>query len=552
MKQKLKQIWNILPQNKKRKVPFFIIISLLNSILEFISIAVLIPFILLLLDKTKANELFFRIFGYQIESKFLYTSLLALLLFYTLKNYFQVRLIGLQSKFIYGISSEISSGLITAYLFGNYQDQIKLDKGSLIRDFQKLPVTFSTHILIPLYTILYESFFVMVLFGIGFIANPWLSFLGFVLVVLGARLIIVWRNRKVENLNKTLAHSFQETLNQMLNIFLGNLQIKSANAQKKFYQKFEKANTTHNNQVSELSVYKQSNLRYIEIIIVLSISLLLVYLQFGNYFIDAFLVSIFASVIIKLLPAINKIVVSFLDVKANFHAVSILSSYSLSNTINVEGNYFQKKIEIENGTFRYNSDNKILKNINFTIEYGDFISIYGASGIGKTTLLRVLAGLVSLSEGTLKVDGITKSGTSFYPFVSFVPQQPFIFKASLLDNITMLKDEDFNLNKIENLLEVFDLVDFVSGLSKGLETVLDIDSMTISGGQKQRIAIIRALYSEPSLLILDEATNQLDEILEKKILHFLQELTLQKQLSIVAVSHHKIVREFSNKQFHLE
>jgi ABC-type bacteriocin/lantibiotic exporter with double-glycine peptidase domain len=505
MKQKLKQIWNILPQNKKRKVPFFIIISLLNSILEFISIAVLIPFILLLLDKTKANELFFRIFGYQIESKFLYTSLLALLLFYTLKNYFQVRLIGLQSKFIYGISSEISSGLITAYLF-----------------------------------------------GIGFIANPWLSFLGFVLVVLGARLIIVWRNRKVENLNKTLAHSFQETLNQMLNIFLGNLQIKSANAQKKFYQKFEKANTTHNNQVSELSVYKQSNLRYIEIIIVLSISLLLVYLQSGNYFIDAFLVSIFASVIIKLLPAINKIVVSFLDVKANFHAVSILSSYSLSNTINVEGNYFQKKIEIENGTFRYNSDNKILKNINFTIEYGDFISIYGASGIGKTTLLRVLAGLVSLSEGTLKVDGITKSGTSFYPFVSFVPQQPFIFKASLLDNITMLKDEDFNLNKIENLLEVFDLVDFVSGLSKGLETVLDIDSMTISGGQKQRIAIIRALYSEPSLLILDEATNQLDEILEKKILHFLQELTLQKQLSIVAVSHHKIVREFSNKQFHLE
>jgi ABC-type bacteriocin/lantibiotic exporter with double-glycine peptidase domain len=550
---KLKSILQIVPEEKRKHISFLFLMSFINSVLDFISIAILSPFIILILDRNKANEIFMQLFGYQVQPKTLMFGLAMLLLFYIVKNLCQTRLIKFQSAFIYSISSAISNDLMINYVYGNFQDQIKLDKGSLIRDFQKLPVTFSTHVLFPLYTVFSQLFFVSILFIIGLVVNTWLSLSALILVLIGAILIISWRNKKIKTLNKTLAESFQESLNQMLNIFLGNLQIKSANAEKAFYQKFKKANSAHNSQVSQLSVFKQSNHNYLEILIVLCVILLLIYLQFiGGPLTNIIIVSVFASTIVKLLPAINKVVVSLIDIKANYHTVSILSRYAFSTKKNIAKIEFIDSLEINNGSFRYNDGNTIIENINFNIQRGDFISISGNSGIGKTTLLRILSGLMNLTNGTLKIDGTTQKTNSFYSFASFVTQQPFIFKASILDNICMLNNENINLSLVNELIDKFELTDFVSQLTNGLDTILDVDSMSLSGGQKQRIAIIRALYSQPKLLLLDEATNQLDEQLKLKILRFLKDLTLKKEISIVAVSHQNTLETFSTKTFHLE
>ncbi len=552
MVEQTRNIFKIIPKSEQWIIPLFIFISFLNILLDILSIAILVPFILLILDTDQATSFFLTHFQLAYDVKYLPVALILLLIFFVMKNLFQTYLIHRQSNLVYAIASKISKDLIQGYLYGSLSSHVSFDKANLMRDFQKIPISFCTHVLLPVFVVFSELIFLTSLILVGLYVNFELT-LGVVAIsFLGFLSIILWRKKKTKDFNRTLAAYFLKEMQEILHIVFGFLEIKSTKTENVFTRKFEKANIKHNQKVAELTTFKQSNHRYFEIVVVSFVVFLLLYLKVASK-VDLSLlsVSIFASVFLKLLPSVNKILTNVLEMNANYYAVGILSSYPHKKESNVELPDEFISLDLKDATFKY-QENTIFQNLNLEIRKGNFMYISGASGIGKTTLLKVISGLYPLQEGSIKLNNLKLCKEScFLPFVGLVPQKSFLFKASLKENITMFDQKPLDEKWMNTLLEVLELVDFVRQLSNGLETIIDVDTMQISGGQKQRIAILRALYAKPKLLVLDESTNQLNEALERKIIAFFSLLVKQGDMTIVVASHQPAFREYCTHQFHL-
>ena len=548
----LKKVFEIIPKQKKKKLPFFIGISLLNTILDFISIALLIPYILLIFDREKSINFLQSYISYPITKSTILWSLVFLISLYILKNIIQSIIIYSKSNFIHEISTDISTKLINNYFNGSYLEHIQQEQGVLLRDFQRVPKIFSTNVLIPLSQIFSESLIALTILGISFFINPTVTILATLFVLIALFILLKIKSKKTTFLNNNISISIKETLNHLINIFSGFLQIKSSKSEEEFANEFNNANQKHNKLLALLTSYKQSNIKFLELFIIIGISGLVFYsFQFDGDFMSLAILSFFISAIIKLIPSFNKISTSIIDIKSNLYTVDILSKYQQQQITKKNDIHTFNKIELKNICFNYSKNTSLIESINVEIRNGDFISITGESGIGKTTLLKIISGIIYPQKGEVLIDNKKVKHSSFFNFASIVSQEPFIFQGTLLDNITMKRSSNIDISFILDLIDKFELKKWFDTLEKGLDTMLFLDSKSISGGQKQRIALIRALYSRPKLLLLDESTNQIEKTLEVKILNYLKLLTEKEKLTIVAISHHQNLLEFVNKKIAL-
>jgi ABC-type multidrug transport system fused ATPase/permease subunit len=200
---------------------------------------------------------------------------------------------------------------------------------------------------------------------------------------------------------------------------------------------------------------------------------------------------------------------------------------------------FERNIVLENICFRYpKATADALCNVSVTIEAGKMVGLVGLSGAGKSTLVNLLTGLILLESGRLLVDGvpITKDNArSWLQRIGYVAQAPYILDASLAENVALSRWGE--IIDRERVLECCRMaaLDFIGELENGIDTVLGDRGVRLSGGQTQRVAIARALYSEPDLLIFDEATSSLDMKNEKAIHDTI--LSLRSRVTMVIISH---------------
>ena len=233
--------------------------------------------------------------------------------------------------------------------------------------------------------------------------------------------------------------------------------------------------------------------------------------------------------------------------------VSLVDKFNYQSSKSQFLNFFNNKdellIRLEKIVYRYQGmdDNEGFKNINFSIYDNDIINISGPSGSGKTTFLDIVSTLVNPLEGRINISKkLTLNERNLS--VGYVSQQDFLFNQTLVNNITFKELnkldhlEKKNLNKI---LKIVCLESTISSLKKGLETIIGEKGDLLSGGQKQRLGLARALFTNPKLLILDEATSKLDDQLEIKVL---KNLSMIKDLTIVIVSHGENSRSIANRR----
>ena len=208
-----------------------------------------------------------------------------------------------------------------------------------------------------------------------------------------------------------------------------------------------------------------------------------------------------------------------------------------------ENNYikskdFNSKIEIRNLTFSYSkSKDLVLKKINLTINKGDSIGIIGESGSGKSTLVDLLMGLYKPKDGKIMIDGVDihNNTRNWQNKIGYVPQSIFLTDDSILKNIALGIDEnliDFEL--INSVVKASQLEKFIHSLDEGINTQVGERGVQLSGGQLQRIGIARALYNQPEILILDEATASLDYNTEINVMEAIKNIKKDKTLIIVA------------------
>ena len=189
-------------------------------------------------------------------------------------------------------------------------------------------------------------------------------------------------------------------------------------------------------------------------------------------------------------------------------------------------------IEVKNVSFKYpGSEKLILRNINFKIKNNSSIGIVGKTGCGKSTLIKLLAGLLSPSEGKILVNNkdININLKNWYNNLSYIPQDIYLNDDTIRRNIAIGEhDLEIDETKLKISIKLSGLERFVNNLDLGLETFVGTDGIKLSGGQVQRIGIARAIYLQPNVFILDEATNSLDEKTESEILEDFNKLKVNK------------------------
>jgi ABC-type bacteriocin/lantibiotic exporter with double-glycine peptidase domain len=200
---------------------------------------------------------------------------------------------------------------------------------------------------------------------------------------------------------------------------------------------------------------------------------------------------------------------------------------------------FSPEIIVKGVSFCYpEKKNYAIKNINLSLNPGTTTAIVGSSGAGKTTLADILLGVLSPTEGSVFISGLEPiAAIQKWPgAIGYVPQQTFISNATILENIKMgfqsVHEEEA---LIRNAIKLSHLEDFVETLPSGiLEKVGDGGNM-LSGGQKQRLGIARALFTNPLLLVLDEATSSLDGVTEEGIASSIKDL--KGKVTVVLIAH---------------
>ena len=179
-----------------------------------------------------------------------------------------------------------------------------------------------------------------------------------------------------------------------------------------------------------------------------------------------------------------------------------------------------RSIEFEAVRFRYEgADRDALRGVDLAIRHGEFIAIVGPNGCGKTTLASLLVRLFDPSEGSVRIDGSDVRGVNLRSLrgqIGVVPQEPLLLGASIRENL-LLGAGEVPDGALERALRLAHADGFVGALPQGVETVLGEGGSGLSGGQRQRLAIARALVREPAILVLDEATSQIDAESEAQI-----------------------------------
>ena len=188
-------------------------------------------------------------------------------------------------------------------------------------------------------------------------------------------------------------------------------------------------------------------------------------------------------------------------------------------------------IELQKVRFRYGEqDPLVLDDVSFSVRPGESVAIVGTSGGGKTTLLKIMCGLLQPTSGRILVDGepLTQAGLDAYRRrLGVVMQDDQLFAGSIADNISFFSDNpDHRL--IRSCATMAAVHDDIEGMPMGYSTLIGDMGTVLSGGQKQRIVLARALYRKPSLLLLDEATSHLDVPKEKAVNEALADLDLTR------------------------
>ncbi|MDR0864765.1 MAG: ATP-binding cassette domain-containing protein, partial [Candidatus Symbiothrix sp.] len=209
-------------------------------------------------------------------------------------------------------------------------------------------------------------------------------------------------------------------------------------------------------------------------------------------------------------------------------------------------------LQIKDLSFRFIGRKKLFDNISMEVHRGEIITLFGEVGSGKSTLIQIMQKHYFPESGEIRFNGkpLSEYSTPLWrEYIGVVSQQTKIFNGSVGENICLgnfMQERE----RVMKFCEEYGFSSFFYHFPQGLDTLLGEDGINISGGQQQLIAIARALYRQPSLLLLDEPTSAMDTKTEQFIINLLQQKA--NQFAILMVTHRMYLAKISNRIYHLE
>jgi ABC-type multidrug transport system fused ATPase/permease subunit len=554
-----KQILQILSGKDKKNISLAVSLLLIKTVLDVLSVGLIVPILHFASNKNEKSFLNEYIpFLDQLNNIQLVVFFVSIFIFvYLIKTLFIVFYNSWGARLMHNMAANLSRKVLQKYLKNDYIFFLENNSAYIIRDINSETTVFALGFIGNIIQSVTQIVFILSICLFLIFYNIYSLYVILILVSLNA-LIVFITNKKFKKWGEIRLHAgaiFLKKLNEVIGgikeVILYNKKDKAVDEVHGQMKKLAKANV-YRDATSGLTA---PVIEFAGILIFFSFFLIL--LIYSSLDVNEIIVlfGVFAFAAIKLLPAIIALVKSIQAIRFNMASCGVIYKIlnkpqnlnNISETLEIK-KLSLKSLNFENVSFTYNSQKEpTLSNLTFDLNRGDKIAIIGETGSGKTTLLNLISSLIAPSSGKIKINNFNQLNFSqnIRNHVGYVSQSVYLSDESILFNIALANDvSKEEEKKIILILETLNL-DFINNQKIDIYSSLGERGAKLSGGQIQRIGIARALYRNPDILILDEATNALDELTEKKILDYLFK-KLENKI-IILCTHKKKLLEYCNK-----
>ena len=564
----IRKINLIFPQNISHSIIFLYFGLIILTLFEFIGIGSIPILISMMIEQETDMNLFgFSIMNFVNKNSFFENSILmmgSLIIFiFILKAifllFFNIFELSLRKKMKLIISQKlVTSYLKKPFIFFINNNTSKLAKNVITEVDQS--VTFITSLI----NISREISIVTALFLIMVYFEPLLAIYVFCLIAVLVAVFLYATDKKLKKIGEKRWNFYGNVFKSVSNIFGGIKDIKIFKRDTLFVENFIKSKKDYEETLQVSEFIRRLPKIILEVFaIFFLVGLTMIFIQFQKNPLDLIpILSLIAVSVIRFIPSFNTIAaeITYIKIyKLAFENVfkEIVESINIKESKNslLLSENSNNVIEIKNLNFDYEDKKKTIpsiKNLNFHIEKNSMTGIIGKSGAGKSTLINIILGLLSPKSGEIAIKSSEQNTTKNSKKISYVPQDIFLSDDTLKNNIAFgCKEIEIDDDRVNKCIKEAGLSSFLSQNKKeGLDMMIGEKGIKLSGGERQRVGIARALYIQPEILILDEATSSLDNETEKDIMRTI--LELKSKCSIIIIAHRLSTIENCDNVYFLE
>ena len=538
-------VWRTLTTSEKKRLVVIWGLILIGMVLETFSLGLIIPFIGLLSQDGYQADI--PLVGSYLEGmsteRVLVIAMVGLAVVYVIKSAFLYFSAHVQRRFIYATSGRLSQEAFETYLSQPYSYHLERNSATLIRNVENARSIIGGG-LDPFLVLLTDGLVSLGLFVLLLIVEPVGTMC--VLVLFGGTAVLfqratrarisAWGSARKFHAGKVLQH-----LQQGLN---GAKDIKILGREAKFLD----------DHYEHLKVSLDVDRRYVmlqalprlffEAVAVVGLAVLVIVMVLSGTQLSGILptLGLFAATAFRVMPSIGRVIASIQTIGYNrafirtvYHDLQLPRP---DESAAVTPMHLGSSVALRNVSFRYaNAHRQALDDVSVEVSRGEAVGIIGSSGAGKSTLVDVLLGLLTPSTGSIEVDGrsIASNVRGWQRLIGYVPQSIYLIDDTIRKNVAFgVPEREIDDRAVQRALHAAQLDEFVQSLPSGIDTIVGERGVRLSGGQRQRIGIARALYHDPEVLVLDEATSSLDTETERGVMDSVRDLLGSKTIIIVA------------------
>lgn len=546
---------SFLPKPKRIEGFFLVMATLVTSVLEALGISLILPILTLILDGNLDQipfnfEIFFNHLPFFDNISLIYKISIFLFLIYIIKNIYLLFYYYWQNKFSLSIYKETSTTLYELYLNCKMSFHLEKNSSELIRNVLVECKNYSSVINI-LIKLISEFAILISIFLMLLLLRPTQTIISALIIIFFSLILYFITNKRIENWGKIRQDTTGLSLKNLQQGLQAIKDIKLKNCQKYFKDKYFL-------QISKFanSAYKHNTIMevpkiWLELVFVVIFPLVIIFSSTDN---DVFnfkeilpTFGLFVAAIFKILPSIYRIFGAFQTISFNKAAIEKLYEEFKYTNIQFQNSVtdtnlkftFENEISLQNIYFKYPSGNhNLLENFSLKIKKNETLGIIGKSGVGKSTLVNLIIGLLDPDNGLIKVDGkdIKNDIKTWHNSIGYIPASCYLLDDTIRNNIAFgINEEKIDDEMIIKAARDAQIFDYIVSTKQKFNTIIGERGIKLSDGQKQRIGIARELYRNNEILVLDEATSTLDIKTEDEILETLT--NLKKSKTIIIISH---------------
>lgn len=532
----------------KRRVLKLVFLTLIGAFFEVLGISLVVPMFSVIMkpDVLQSNKVIHNVcetFGIVSHTSFVLICIVALIAIFIIKDAYLVYLYCTQARFIFDSRFETQRKVLHAFLCKPYEFFLNASSAEIIRIINS-DVAETYTLLMTMVTLITESIISATLVGALLVIDPVMT------ASLAALLTVIiafmggFIKPRLKKKGEEFRGNSKVTYKWMLQSVQGIKELKVARREHYFESNFEAAG------IKQISAEKWNLVMYntprlfVEVgCVCATLTVIAAMIYFGKPMEELVpALSAFAVAAVKLMPSALHIVNMINDMAYRGPTIDNLLR-SIDNLGDTNEKYQESKhsltlddkIVFKHIKYHYpNSDKYVINDASFEIKNGECVGLVGASGSGKTTTVDILLGLLNPESGEIMTDGVNvmTDYADWLSHIGYIPQTIFMLDDSIKANVAFGYEPDED--EVWRALKDAQLDEFVRELPEGLDTQIGERGIRLSGGQRQRIGIARALYSNPDILVFDEATSSLDNETESAIMESINGLHGLKTMIIIA------------------